>query len=109
MLRLTRDFTKNEQIYLSLTAELASAQMDASEDLAVVSVLDSPQPPETPSGPRRKLLVMLGAMLGLVLGLLIAYVIDYFSSARAAAPDEPFFVEWDRLRGTRNGRTASVR
>jgi len=106
--RLLREFNKNEQIYLSLTAELSSAQMDAAEDLAVVSVLDAPAVPDRPSGPRVKLLLVLGVMLGGVLGLFLAYVKDFLVSARQAAPDEPFFVEWDRLRGHFGGDRAAA-
>jgi uncharacterized protein involved in exopolysaccharide biosynthesis len=101
--RRLRDYATAEQINTSLTAELIDAQMDLSNNLEVVSVLDAPELPDIPAGPRRKLMVILGAMLGLMAGLFAAYLADHLAATRQARPDEPFFVEWDRLRG-RKGR-----
>lgn len=110
--RRMREFEKDQQIYLTLTGELVDAQMNLREDLAVVSVLDAPALPDAPSGPRRGLLIVLGVMLGGVIGLFLAYAADYVAGMRRTRPDEPFFVEWDRLRGAGrrapNGRGVAV-
>lgn len=101
--RRLRDYTKDEQIYTTLTAELVEAQMDLGDNLEVVSVLDAPELPDRPAGPRRGLLLVLGMMVGGMAGLFIAYTAEYISAARRTRPDEPFFVEWDRIRGARAG------
>jgi len=105
-----RDYTKDEQVYSMLTADLVDAQLDLRDNLAVVSVLDAPQVPELPSGPHRKLIAVLGMALGAMLGLIAAYLVDSLQNARAAHPDEPLFVELKRLGRARqpNGKHAGV-
>lgn len=100
MTRLTRQYEADEQVYLALTAEIMSVEANPS-DLTVVSVLDAPAVPAEPSGPRVKLLLVLGAMLGGVLGLFLAFTVDYVSRARRSHAHQDFFAEWDRLRGRR--------
>lgn len=111
--RRLRDYTKDEQMYTALTAEMLDTQLDLADQVEVVSVLDAPELPVEPSGPRRALLLVLGAMMGGMLGLCLAFASEYVSAARRARPHEPFFQEWDRMRAalpggrrTRNGRAA---
>lgn len=111
-----RDFTKDEQIYTMLTADLVDNQLDLSDNLEVVSVLEAPGLPELPSGPHKALLLVLGTLLGGMAGVLWALIGDFLARARTARPDEPFFVEWERFRRRRaaapatasNGRHAGV-
>jgi uncharacterized protein involved in exopolysaccharide biosynthesis len=92
--RLFREYTKDEQIYLGLTAALAGAQSDANDDLAVVTVLDTAVPPAFPSGPRVKLAVIVGLMLGAAVGLVWALLREGLRRARRE-PESPFFEAWD--------------
>ncbi len=102
--RLLREFMKDEQVYLSLTAELAAAQVNAGDDIAAVSVLDRAEIPDEPSGPRVAVILLLGGLTGLMLGLFLAFAKDFLQGTRQLSPEEPFFLEWDRIRGRASGR-----
>ncbi|HEU0014770.1 MAG TPA: Wzz/FepE/Etk N-terminal domain-containing protein [Longimicrobium sp.] len=95
--RLTRQYMADEQAYLALSAEIMG-QEAGNSDLTVVSVLDAPSVPGAPSGPRVKLLVVLGVMLGGVLALFLAFTVDYVARARSSAAHQDFFRELDRFR-----------
>ncbi|HEU0300822.1 MAG TPA: GNVR domain-containing protein [Longimicrobium sp.] len=97
--RLYRDFKRDEQIFVSLTASLASAQADANQDMAVVTALDTALVPEAPSGPRVKLMVMVGMFFGGLLGLVAAFVREFMRRARHDPESEPFFEAWDGFKG----------
>ncbi|HEX2079723.1 MAG TPA: GNVR domain-containing protein [Longimicrobium sp.] len=97
--RLYRDFKRDEQIFISLTASLASAQSDASQDMAVVTALDTAVVPEVPSGPRVKLLVLVGMFFGGLLGLVAAFLREFMRRARRDPESEPFFEAWNGFKG----------
>jgi len=61
--RLQREFRKDEQVYVSLTAALAQTQIDENNNLPVLTVLDPAVPPTSPSGSLLKRLI-LAAVLG---------------------------------------------
>ncbi len=98
-MRLYREFKRDEQIFVSLTASLASAQADANQDMAVVTALDTAIVPEAPSGPRVKLLVLVGMFFGGLLGLVAAFLREFMRRARRDPESEPFFEAWDGFKG----------
>ena len=98
-LRLYREFAKDEQIYVALTASLASAQLDTSDDLAVVSVLDDAAVPDKPSGPHRKLMVIGGLLFGALAGMVLAFFREFVRRARTQPESEPFFDAWSGFTG----------
>ena len=97
--RLFREYTKDEQIYIALTASLASAQVDTNDDVAVVSVLDAAQVPDLPSGPRRKLMLMVGVLFGTLAGAVLAFAREFVRRARRDPGSEPFFDAWNGFTG----------
>jgi tyrosine-protein kinase Etk/Wzc len=97
--RLYRDFKRDEQIYVSLTASLASAQAESNQDMAVVTALDTAMVPEVPSGPRIKLLVLVGMFFGGLLGLVAAFLREFMHRARRDPESEPFFEAWNGFKG----------
>jgi uncharacterized protein involved in exopolysaccharide biosynthesis len=97
--RLYREFTKDEQVYMALTASLASAQVDTNDDLALVSVLDSPAVPDTPSAPRKKLMVVVGLLFGTLAGMVLAFAAEFVRRARSDPGSEPFFEAWSGFTG----------
>jgi tyrosine-protein kinase Etk/Wzc len=93
--RLLREFTTEEQIYMSLTAALTQAQIDANNDLPVVGVLDAAIVPRAPSGPNAPLILLLSGVLGLILGLLWVVISESMQEARRQPLNTPFFAAWD--------------
>jgi uncharacterized protein involved in exopolysaccharide biosynthesis len=94
-IRLLREFTKNEQVYTALTASLAETQIDANNNLPVVSVLDLAEEPRAPSGLALPLLAGMALALGMVLGLVLAFGREFMSRARQDPESQSFFNAWD--------------
>jgi tyrosine-protein kinase Etk/Wzc len=96
--RLLREYTKNEQIYVSLTAALAQAQIDVNNNLPIVTVLDPAIVPTSPYGVGMGMILGVAAILGLVAGLLVAFVSEHIQTARQQRADDPFFAAWDQFK-----------
>lgn len=88
-IRRMREFSTDEQVYLSLTAALAATQVDVNDNLALVSVLDAPKVPQEPAGSLLRLLVT-SALLGLVLGLVVAYGREFARQIRRDPENSAF-------------------
>jgi uncharacterized protein involved in exopolysaccharide biosynthesis len=97
-LRLMREFTKDEQVYLALTAALAETGIDVNNNLPVVSVLDVARIPPHPSSPDPRLVLGLAIALGLALGVAAAFIRDYAGAVRRDPEAEPFFEAWDQVK-----------
>lgn len=76
--RLLRDQQINQEIYLQLVKQYEMAKIDEAKDLPVLDVIDSPMLPVKKTGPRRTILVLLGAFAGTFLGLAFAAAYDAF-------------------------------
>lgn len=94
--RLLREFAQQEQIYQALTAALAETQLDANNNLPVLSVLDVAQLPG-PSGSLPRTVVLAG-LFGMLLGVVFALVSDVVARARANPANAGFFAAWDEVR-----------
>lgn len=94
--RLTREFAQEEAVYEALTAALAEAQLDANNNLPVLSVLDPAQVP----GPMGSLprTVALAGVLGALLGVALALVADGVARARANPRNAGFFAALAEVR-----------
>jgi hypothetical protein len=97
-----REYATDEQVYVALSAELASAQAGLRENLTVVSVLD---PPVLPTAPRSSLIrVMTAALvLGLVMGVILAFVREYMARVRHDPQNEPFRAALDGFKNDLGG------
>lgn len=96
--RLLREFAKDEQVYLSLTAALAESQIDVNNRLPVLAVLD---PADTPRGPYRanlKLVLLAAAVAGLLVGLVAAFVRDHVEQASRGDRSGRFFLAWEQFK-----------
>lgn len=96
--RLLREFKKDEQIYLSFSESLAEAQVTAKNDLPVVSVLDRPTMPTTPSSYPSILIAAVTALLGLGVGIALAFLREYAANARRNPDNALFFRTWDAFK-----------
>lgn len=98
--RILREYGKNEQIYLTLTANLAQTQIDAKNSLPVVSVIDPASPPTRPTGAGVVVTVLAAAVLGVILGVFGALLREYLQAARREPRNADFFAAWDRSVGS---------
>lgn len=96
--RMLRDYTKDEQVYTALTAALAQAQVDAKNDLPVLTVLDPARLPKGPDGPGLVVLLGLALLVGLVIGSIAAFSREYIRNARRDAENADFFLAWDQMK-----------
>src|SRR5690606_241371 len=92
--RLLRDYKKDEQIYIALTAALADAQIDAQNSLPVVGVLDAAGVPTIPAPDYAGLILGIALLLGLLLGLIAAFLAEYVARLRANPENEELFAAW---------------
>lgn len=86
--RLMREYTKNEQVYVTLSGSLAQTRLELQNSLPVVSVIDPATVPTRPIGPSRPVLAVAAAMLGAIFGIAIVIVAEWLRHAerrRAAA------------------------
>lgn len=92
--RLLREAGTEEQVYLALTAALAQAQIDANDNLPVVSILDAAQIPERRSDARPWKVLAVALVLGLFFGVLFAFGREYMDAAHARVENDAFFAAW---------------
>jgi len=96
--RLLREFGTEEQVYLALTASLAQAQIDANDNLPVVSILDAAEIPDRRADARPLKVFVVAVVLGLFLGVMYAFARDYMEAARARAENDAFFTAWGQFK-----------
>lgn len=72
--RLQRQVTFKSQLYSEMQTQLTQAQIELQKSNPVITVLEQPVPPLEPSGPKRKLIVILSLFLGGGLGIGLAFV-----------------------------------
>src|SRR5690606_29211635 len=72
--QLQRQVTFASQLYSDLQAQRTQAQIELQRSQPVVTVLEYPAVPVEPSGPNRKLIVLLSLVLGAAIGVGLAFV-----------------------------------
>lgn len=83
--RLQREVTFKSQLYSELQAQLTQAQIELQQSEPVITTIEDATPPLGPSGPNRKLTVILAFLLGGIVGLGLALA----SSALEAGQRDP--------------------
>ncbi len=105
--RLLRDYTRDEQVYLSLARALGEAQISANSSLPVLSVLDPAVEPRGPSGMPAAMVLGMAALLGLVIGVGGAFGYEFFRRAQQDEANRPFFdaigANWQKRSGDATG------
>jgi uncharacterized protein involved in exopolysaccharide biosynthesis len=97
--RLLGEYTKDQQVYLSLLAALTQAQIDDADQLPVVTVVDSAVLPVAPSGASLPIVGALAAVLGVLAGAVLAIAGDALDGAREDGRYARVFAAWRRFRG----------
>lgn len=97
-LRLEREFARDEQIYIALSASMAQTQIDMIDNLPVVSVLDSAEVPSTPTGISLLTLLILAACLGMFVGLGLAFWAEFWTRARSDPESRVLVEAWTDLK-----------
>lgn len=72
--RLQRQVTFKSQLYSDLQTQLTQTEIELQRAEPVITVLEKPVPANGPSGPRRKLTLVLFLILGGVVGVVLAFV-----------------------------------
>lgn len=72
--RLQRDVTFKSQLYGELQAQLTQAQIELQKSEPVITTIEEAAPPLGPSGPNRKLTMLLALILGGMVGIGLAFV-----------------------------------
>ena len=76
--RLNRAVGFNEQVHAQLKIQLTQAEFDLQRNEPVVTILQSPIIPPKPSGPARKLIVIMSFIMGFSLGIFAIIIRDLF-------------------------------
>jgi uncharacterized protein involved in exopolysaccharide biosynthesis len=96
--RVLRAYQRDQEIYSSLMGVLSDAQVDAGNNLPVLSVLDAAEIPAAPQRPPLALFLVISVLLGSVVGYVIAWLRDITRAARTAPEHRQFFSTWDGFR-----------
>jgi tyrosine-protein kinase Etk/Wzc len=74
-LRLTRDVTVNNELYVSLLNNTQQLEIAKAGTVGNVAIIDRALAPESPIKPNKKMIVAIGTLAGLFLGFLLTQVI----------------------------------
>lgn len=95
--RMLRDYTRDEQVYVALSASLAETELGARNDMPVITVLDDALVPAAPLS-RTRMVVAVAGMLGLLAGIAAAFLREYTGRGRTAGTRTPLDEAWDGFR-----------
>jgi len=78
--RLQRKVTFKTQLYSDLQTQLTQAEIELPRSQPVITLVEAPVPPLEPSGPRRKVIVLVALFSGLMAGTGLGYVKTYMGN-----------------------------
>jgi hypothetical protein len=82
--RLRREVTFKAQLYTELQAQMTQSRIELRKSEPVITTIETPIAPNQPSGPNRKLTMVLALILGGVVGVGLAFL---FSALESGARD----------------------
>lgn len=94
--RLEAEFEQNQRLYQSLAAALTDAQLDANNNLPVLTVLDDARPAGRTGSPVQT--AMFGTLFGIVLGMGLVLGSELLRRARTNPGNAGFFAAWSQFR-----------
>ena len=86
--RLSRKQAVARETYMTLASKVEEVRIAAQDETGEVQWVSRAAVPPAPSGPRKKLNVLIGGFLGLCLGVFMAFFVEYWPSLRALAADD---------------------
>jgi uncharacterized protein involved in exopolysaccharide biosynthesis len=95
--RLTREVSRLDGLYASLTQSYESAKIDEVRDTPAITIIEHPDRSELPAARGRIKTAFVALILGLVLGSLLAVIREIIARNQASDPHEN--AEFARLRG----------
>jgi uncharacterized protein involved in exopolysaccharide biosynthesis len=98
-MRLMREFTRNEEIYIALSAALAESQLQTRNQMPTVIVLDPAPVPTAPSGVGPVVLLVTWLMAGLLIGCGAVLVWEYAQRVRLDPEFRPVVAEMNDIAG----------
>jgi len=78
--RLQRQVDIKTDLYRELQTQMMQAEIELQHEQPVITVVEAPVPPNKPSAPRRKLIVVMSLMLGLFTGVGLAYIVQFINN-----------------------------
>lgn len=75
--RLGREIQKNLEIYTESSKQYELARIEEKKQQPVLEVIQEPELPIGPSGPNRKLMIVVGLVLGGVFGVFVVFAIEW--------------------------------
>jgi len=81
MARYERRVSFQTRVFGDLQSQVIQAEIELQKSKPVITIIEMPVPPTYPTGPRRKLIVFMGAFLGVVLGVGAAFLKSVLKSS----------------------------
>jgi uncharacterized protein involved in exopolysaccharide biosynthesis len=79
--RLVRELEIQNTVYTMLRKEYETVKLEESKEIPPFSIVDKPEVPEKPVGPRKKLNTLVGIILGLFMGTFVAFFKEYWEKS----------------------------
>lgn len=74
--RFDRQISFQSNLYTELQTQLVQAEISLQRSSSVLTLLEMPRPPVKASGPKRKIMVLMGLFMGMAFGFSLAFVKD---------------------------------
>ena len=79
---LKRGAMIHEELFKMLTTQYELAKLEEAKDFRMIQVLDRAVAPDRPSGPKRRLIVILSTGAGLFMAVLLAFWLEFLERLR---------------------------
>jgi uncharacterized protein involved in exopolysaccharide biosynthesis len=97
-LRLEHEYARDAQIYNTLAAAIAQAQIDMNDRLPIVTVLDAARVPVSPAGPSLPVTLVMALVLGVLAGLIGAGLSLYWAHAQRDPEGRQLHEAWSQVK-----------
>tara|TARA_B100000945_G_scaffold182497_1_gene146328 strand:+ start:264 stop:1556 length:1293 start_codon:yes stop_codon:yes gene_type:complete len=78
--RLLREATVLTGVFTTLKQQLETTKIEEVKESEYIVIIDNPEPPLLPTGPKRKMMVIMAGFFGIGIGTILALIKNYFQS-----------------------------